>query len=441
MKALLNIVRFLLLTLIVTIMFSPQTFISFPEFFSSLMYESSVAVGTYIPFYTRQFVGSTPVVFQFMNIFPYALGWPLFILALLGFIFLSWKNKYVNFLRFAFLVYFIPTAFTFAKWSRFMTPVFPILSVFAILFLLRFPKKIIIIIIAITIIPGFSYLSIYQQPDVRFTVSEWIYKNIPANSKILSETANVVDIPIPNNYSPITNNYQLASFNFYDLDQDRLLQNQLNQLIEAADYIFVPSRRIFKNHPASNYPILNNYYQQLFSGALGFKKVAEFSSYPKISLFGKTILEFPDEAAEETWSVFDHPVIRIYKKVQSQKSIKSKEGNTQRINLNQYATTNFRLSTLDFRLLVADTPQKWEQGLMFVRSKKDIGGLDGMLFIFPESSERMFWNKNTVSDLNLYWINNNKQVGIDFLPSIEKSDQVVTVSSPEKVNKVIEIIK
>jgi hypothetical protein len=62
------------------------------------------------------------------------------------------------------------------------------------------------------------------------------------------------------------------------------------------------------------FPKLNQYYQNLFSGRLGFEKVAEFSTSPKISFFGKTLLEFPDEKTEETWTVFDHPVIRIYKR-------------------------------------------------------------------------------------------------------------------------------
>ena len=139
--------------------------------------------------------------------------------------------------------------------------------------------------------------------------------------------------------------------------------------LAKADYIFIPSRRIFANHycldslsfrgsPSQllginseteksseaylrpdkigsrflalarndtsgdrckylrkRYPLLNDYYDKLFSGELGFEKAAEFSSFPKIQFLGKTILELPDENAEETWTVFDHPVIRIYKRI------------------------------------------------------------------------------------------------------------------------------
>jgi hypothetical protein len=60
--------------------------------------------------------------------------------------------------------------------------------------------------------------------------------------------------------------------------------------------------------------VLKKYYEDLFSGKSGFTKVAEFSSYPRIQLFGKTIFEFPDESAEETFTVFDHPVMRVYKR-------------------------------------------------------------------------------------------------------------------------------
>ena len=137
--------------------------------------------------------------------------------------------------------------------------------------------------------------------------------------------------------------------------------------------------------------------------------------------------------------MFDHPVIRIYKKIPNPKpQILNK---SQIINLNDYKTTNYQPSTNNYKLLIADTPEKREQGLMYIKNKNDIGGLDGMMFIFPETDNKMFWNKNTVTDLDLFWINDDKVVGTSFLPSIEKSKQIVTVSSPGKINKVIEIIK
>ncbi len=334
---------------------SPQNFISFNEFISSISYESNIATGIARVFYTRQFDYAIPVLFQFKDIFMYALGIPVLILFLLGFVFLPWKRSDAALLRFAWIAYFVSQAFLYTKWTRFMAPIFPIMIMLAILFLIhvfsevsamkRF-KKIIhhyhyvfsilfFLIICISIIPGIAYLSVYQNPDVRELASRWIIRHIPEGSNILSETANVVDLPLSISFP--TPSYHIISFDFYDLDRDPLLQNELAVDVKKADYIIIPSRRIFANHTCMDntnmnntkyqipnvkcqklneeYPLLNAYYLQLFNGNLGFKKIAEFSSYPTVSVFGKTLISFPDEGAEETWTVFDHPVIRIYQRM------------------------------------------------------------------------------------------------------------------------------
>lgn len=524
----------LFITFVITILFSPHYIISFKDFLSSLLYESSVASGSLPVFYTRQFTYSIPVLFQLTKIFPYALGWPQYILALLGFFLLPWKvsamikrqvattqgiptarrlagllggraltgNELLtesallfNLLRFAFLLYFIPTSFLFTKWTRFMAPVLPIMSIFAVLFLyqlvagiqnkfsifnyqlsiksqwkkLEFIENCILIIgsliiIAASILPGLAYLSIYKKPDVRFKASEWIYQNIRSNSNIVSETANVVDIPMPfpGRTGEFTSpSYQYTSFNFYDLDMNPLLRLELNAVLGKSDYIIVPSRRVFANHTCINpgqnsisafaydtdrceklttkYQLLSSYYDSLFSGVMGYELIQEFSSYPKLSLFGQPIVEFPDEQAEETWTVFDHPVIRIYKKKTNDKLQMTNE--SQKIKLESYKTTNYQLLSTNYRLLVADTPEKWQRGLMFVRSKKDIDGLDGMIFVFTDSTSQRFWNKNTFADLDLYWIQDGEILGQTLLPSIEKSGKTITVSSPAPVNTVIELLR
>jgi len=334
--------------LVFFLIFSPHNIISWSEFISALRYESAVALGKMPVFYTKQFDYSLPIVFQLIKVIPAALGMIGFI-GLIGLIrFIGKRERKIIFLVLAFFLYFLPNALIYVKWTRFLAPIFPLILIFGILFLesLKIKKVIRIIIIIFAILPGIGYLSIYQNSDVRFEASEWIFKNIRQSSYILSETANVVDLPIipPKlrnlNLNQIINrNYQIFSFNFYDLDQNKSLQKELAHHLNKAEYIIVPSRRIFANYTCfwpekkddlflrltydksrcedlkKRFPYLNRYYQDLFSGRLGFEKVVEFSSYPKISFFGKTLLEFPDEQAEETWTVFDHPVIRVYKRV------------------------------------------------------------------------------------------------------------------------------
>lgn len=313
-------------SVVIFLFLSPHILLDTNDFIGTLKYESDVALGRYIAFYTRQFVDSVPVVFQVEKIFPYALGLTGFVLFVFGFFWLSWSNLKTNILRLAFLSYFLTNAFMFAKWSRFMAPVFPLMTAFAVLFISNVFEKnkseklayvlktfLAVVLVVAMILPGVAYLSVYTSKDVRVQASEWIYDNIPEYSYILSETANVVDIPMYiEGTRPV--GYTVVSFNFYDLDQDPNLQEELGGHLNKAEYIFVPSRRLFSNHRAPNFPIIGRYYEDLFSGKMGYEKVAEFSSFPKIAVGSMTFFEFPDEEAEETWSVFDHPVIRIYKK-------------------------------------------------------------------------------------------------------------------------------
>lgn len=101
---------------------------------------------------------------------------------------------------------------------------------------------------------------------------------------------------------------------------------------------------------------------------------------------------------------------------------------------------NYNLDGKTYKLLTAKNNSERTKGLMNYRNKKELKGADGMMFIFPESDYRQFWNENTYLDLNVYWINNDKVIGKSFLPSILKSKEIVVVESTEKVDRVIELV-
>jgi len=357
---------------------SPYNFLAFKDFLGTSTYETHVAQGKSLAFYTDQFEKTTPVLYQLTRIFPYALGWPMFIIGTVGFLYInlqlgtrflfpllakiknlklkvqSYNVKLKNFrfdmsffiFSFSFLVYFIPNAFLFCKWTRFITPIMPFFAIFgsiAVFQIFNFLKKfyqetqsaklkaqsyslklktfnfLVVVfsfsLLAFSLIPGLLFFTIYLKPDVRIEASKWIYQNIAENAYILSETANVIDIPVqPKTYNLEPRIYHVISFNFYDLDKNNEIFEKLINHLEKADYIFIPSHRIFANRLrlAEKYPLTAQYYNLLFSGQLGFEKVAHFS-------------RLPDEQAEETWSVFDHPAIRVYKKVKPYTKVEYKD--------------------------------------------------------------------------------------------------------------------
>ena len=346
-----TVLRFSITVGYISFIFSPYNLIAFMEFLGSMHYESDVGLGKALVFYTRQFFMTAPVMYQIDHVLPYALTWMVFILSVAGFLFLP-RNKYIDVLRVALLVVFIPNAFMYTKWTRFLAPAYPVMSIFAILAFIALAERLyqlvryfrslrllvhagLFIILLCMITPGIAYLSVYANPIVHYTASEWIYKNIPSGSVILSETANVIDLPItpPGVYPPAVN-YNYISFNSYDVDADPNLKRSFKEYINSADFIFVPSRRVFYNHTCERngypfvkpdparcaklmaaYPTLNEYYYDLFKGNLPFKEVARFTSFPEINIGGHIVYTSPDEDAEETWTVFDHPVIRIYKRI------------------------------------------------------------------------------------------------------------------------------
>ena len=286
---------FTLLISFLSLLFSPFNIIKFSDFKSTMNYETSVAIGISKVFYTHQFENSISYIFQFQKIFPYVNGIFIFFFSFIGFI-IFLKNKIKKeflLILIPSIIYFIYAGQLFVKWSRFMSPIFFLAPFFCLFIFNKVTNKFITLFLLILMIsPGVYFFSKYFSTDTRITATNWINLNIPNNSFVLSEGGNVVDLPLS------SNDLKVENFDFYDQDNIKNLSIE----IEKSDFIIIPSRRVFKN----NFPQTEKYYQNLFSGQFGFNQVKTFSINK--SLFLK------DENAEETWSVFDNPTIRIYKR-------------------------------------------------------------------------------------------------------------------------------
>lgn len=326
-RILLWLFRFLTLsiTAAVTILVSffiaaPFVFLDYPGFRSNLNYEGPVATGSLPVLYTRQFIDTTPVLFQLEKILPYALGPTLLLFGVLGFLSLVvsqiLKPKIeVVLIILSFLLLFLPNAFLFAKWTRFIAPTFPFFAIFSTYLIsliapitLRGTKIITSFLAAFTLLWSWSFFTIYLNKDVRISASEWIVSNLVQPATVLVEGGNMIDIPL-------TGNFKRISLDFYGLEESQLAREKVISALQESDYFIIQSRRVFLNHQRARYsfPKTAQFYDKIFSGKMGFEQIKEFHSYPMLNL-GFWQVEFPDEEAEETWSVFDHPVIRIFRK-------------------------------------------------------------------------------------------------------------------------------
>ncbi|HPD44992.1 MAG TPA: glycosyltransferase family 39 protein [Candidatus Woesebacteria bacterium] len=301
--SLLPTVYYLLITLMTGIGLSPYSLINFPDFLSSMRYETGVARGATKVFYTNQFLSTKPYWFQIKNIFPYVVGLPVFIFSCLGLIKIRHHRNFKTIFSFFLLpslIYFLYFGQLYVKWTRFMAPifvVFPLLAAYWISQLKSKSFKSIMIILAI--LPGIIFLNLYLRPDIRLSASQWMDENLNDGSVILSEAGNIVDLPLNTSRS-----FMVRNFDFYNLENSPDKLADLYQYVERANYILVPSRRVFKNQTGSRFPSSSQYYQDLFSGQLGFSLVKTFQT-PNYFILDP-------ENAEETWTVFDQPKIRLY---------------------------------------------------------------------------------------------------------------------------------
>jgi 4-amino-4-deoxy-L-arabinose transferase-like glycosyltransferase len=317
-------------TTVTLIIVAPYVFLDFPSFRGNLEYEGGLAIGKFSVFYTRQFIDTMPIIFQTEKILPFALGYMLLIFATLGLIvalisFFRKPKTELALIIVSFLSIFLSNAFLLAKWTRFIAPTFPFFSIFACFLLDKLysgnksiSKLLTVILLTGTLLWTTAFFSIYLHPDIRITASNWIIENLPMNSTLLIEGGNMIDIPLEGNFNRV-------GLDFYDIEQNPINRLKIAEGLSQTDYFLVQSRRVFMNHQRlpNLFPKTAKFYNALFDGELEFKQIKEFHSYPMLRI-GNLKLEFPDEKAEETWSVFDHPVIRIFEKTK-QLSIKDYE--------------------------------------------------------------------------------------------------------------------
>lgn len=167
-----------------------------------------------------------------------------------------------------------------------------------------------------------AFQNVYREEHPRIAASRWVYDNIPPGSTITGEFWDDV-IPYP---MPGESGGQYLVVNTYPYETDspekvyRLVYGQgpdaerWEQGLNGADYVAITSNRVRDSvrRLEREYPATIRYYELLDSGELGFELVAHFQVRP--SFLGISI---DDSSAEESFTVYDHPEVRIYRKTEA----------------------------------------------------------------------------------------------------------------------------
>lgn len=295
------------------------------------------------------------IFFAVYNIVVWGLGLPLGLAGLAGFGLAAFELVRLKKMEHVLPLVYVATTFlyhglTFIKFMRYFLPIYPFLALFAaylIFWLWRKAREtqsplvpefnpqdprprwqiildrikisqpvafgVSILVMGGTLCYAFAFSSIYSKPNSRVTASLWIYNNIPAGSTLANEHwDDWMPIGGLNGKDSYGDGGMYKSVEMTNYDDDTL--DKLNMFVNnltAADYVILSSNRLYDSIPRlpMRYPMTIRYYQLLFGGQLGFQRIAEFTSYP--TLFG---IQFPDQVAEESFSVYDHPRVQIFKK-------------------------------------------------------------------------------------------------------------------------------
>lgn len=321
---------FFLLSGLAFFIFMPYAFLDFATFQKDLMLQLTMNSNPYIFPYTLQYVGTLPYLYYLINIFLWGLGPFTFVLAISGLIteIVKVKQRFsksllpIVIISGFYLLYFLVVGRTSVKFMRYMLPLYPffcLLSGIGAYHLYRSRyltlRLLFFIIFTGSVLWSISFINIYSRSHTRIQASDWIIKNIPEGSTLAVEHW---DDRLPL-YS--SERFFFEELPFYDRPDDEEKWKKIQTQLNNTDYIIIASNRLYI--PLSRlsdckkyrycYTITAKYYRDLFSGKLPFRKVATFTSYPTLEI-GNWKVEINDDAADESFTVYDHPKIMIFKK-------------------------------------------------------------------------------------------------------------------------------
>lgn len=284
--------------------------------------------------YTVQWADRTPVFFHLSNLVTWGVGLPLGLTALvaigLGALRIATGRTWPDSWRVAIIAWpvftIVYTGLGFMQYLRYSLPAVPFMAILAGALLIaawdrgsrsiyppirlgfRAPA---VVVAALTLLYALAFMNIYMSPLTRLEASRWIYENLPAGETL---TFNEWDDPIPFGIpGQDGGQYRILAMAPYAWDDESKIEKYVVDLAQA-DYVIETSNRIYGSvtRVPERYPVMIRYYEMLFSGELGFELVAEFTERP-----GMLGIELNDDGAEESFTVYDHPRVLIFRRTEA----------------------------------------------------------------------------------------------------------------------------
>jgi 4-amino-4-deoxy-L-arabinose transferase-like glycosyltransferase len=304
---------------------SPSYLFAWDEFRATLVAVQAAASDPYQYSFNWQFIGTPPLLFESRNLVVWALGVPLGLAAAGGY---AWalvatvRRRSLPLLLLTLWpgLYLLYMSTYVGRFIRYLMPLIPFCclcaagGVLALAVWLRrqgpagnWAARVVVGAVMLGAVGwGASFLSIYSQLDTRLAATRWIYEHVPQGSRWLME-GTYQQLPIPDAAHP-ADWYQRATLPVASAESPRKADVLARALAENS-WLVIPDRRWSNVLPRlPDFPVSRQFYTRLFAGQLGYTEVARFADPPRLGPF-----IWWDDAAEETFQVFDHPTVRIFR--------------------------------------------------------------------------------------------------------------------------------
>ena len=302
--------------------------------------------------YNRQYLNTAPYLFYMENLVKYTMG-PYGAVALFAFFFYiaaffkglikdrKIEGREIAVILSGVLPYFLIVGTSFAKFNRYMIPFTPFLALLAAkllydLYAWMKNKKLAAAIGAITVISamfyGLAFMNVYTNSHSWIAASRWMFKNIPVTTQTAGDKAprrtrilNEMwgdDLPVyaDGHGSGDFDNKQWA---LQEPDSPNKIE-QLSEALSYTDYVIMADKRAYGTYQRlpQRYPINYFYYSNMIKNpeVFGYKLVLDKVNYP--SFLGITI---KDDKADESFQLYDHPRVYIFKNVSYMKKEEIKQ--------------------------------------------------------------------------------------------------------------------
>ncbi len=297
-------------------------------FWNDLAGQGGITNGTVDVPFDVQWIGRAPLLFSARNLGFWGYGWPFLLSAGAGLVFLTLRPRGKALLvvaAFFALALFGVQGAAFSKFTRYFLPLTPFCALLAAHFWRKLEQKRVIFRLGAPLVALFTagwalcVTSIYGRAHSRIAASRWIETGIPAGTVVANETAWDEGLPLGN--VGVANTLEARDLDLYALDTPEKTAALLGKLDEV-QWIFISSGRGWQNIPrwSEKWPVTTEYYRALFDGRLGFRLEKRFDSFPRLGPF-----QFPDASAEEALTVYDHPVVWLFRKTKAYDSAQTRQ--------------------------------------------------------------------------------------------------------------------